>query len=58
MVRRFHVMFDEKKLTANAGLTHLGRFADKLRLPKMLSQQLVSNVVPLPAIKLMAVWCS
>ena len=40
MMRSFHVKFNEKKLTANAGLTHLGRFADKLKLPKMLSQHI------------------
>ena len=38
MMRRFHVKFNEKKLTVYAGLCHLGRFADQLDLPKMLSQ--------------------
>ena len=40
MMRRFHVQFNEKKLTSNAGLVHLGRFADKLKLPKILSQHI------------------
>ena len=40
MMRRFHVQFTEKNLTGNAGLTHLGRFADKLNLPKMLTQHI------------------
>ena len=40
MMRRFHVQFKEKNLTGNAGLTHLGRFVEKLNLPKMLSQHI------------------
>lgn len=39
-MRRFHVRFDAKNLTGNAGLTLLGRFADKLKLQKMLSQHI------------------
>lgn len=35
-MRKFHVQFNEKNLTGNAGLTLLGRFAEKLELPKML----------------------
>jgi hypothetical protein len=37
-MRHFHVKFSAKNLTGNAGLVHLGRFADKLGLPKILKQ--------------------
>ena len=37
-MRKFHVQFNEKNLTGNAGLVHLGRFAKKLNLPKILSK--------------------
>lgn len=40
MMRSFHVQFNEKSLTGNAGLTHLGRFTEKLKLPKMLSRHI------------------
>lgn len=36
MMRRFHVDFTAKNLTGNAGLVHLGRFAEKLNLSKTL----------------------
>ena len=39
-MRQFHVTFDEKRLTGNAGLVHLGRFADKLDLPRMLKENI------------------
>ena len=39
-MRRFHVQFSEKNLTGNAGLVHLGRFAEKLGLDKMLQQHI------------------
>ncbi len=39
-MRKFHIQFTEKNLTANAGLTHLGRFAEKLGLSKILSEQI------------------
>lgn len=37
-MRKYHVQFTEKNLTGNAGLTHLGRFAEKLGLKKLLEQ--------------------
>lgn len=37
-MRKFHVQFTEKNLTSNAGLVHLGQFAKKLDLHKMLEQ--------------------
>jgi hypothetical protein len=40
MMRRFYVQFTEKNLTGNAGLTHLGRFVEKLKLPQMLREQI------------------
>lgn len=40
MMRRFHIQFTEKNLTGNAGLTLIGRFVEKLKLPKMLSQHI------------------
>jgi hypothetical protein len=39
-MRRFHVQFSEKNLTGNAGLVHLGRFAEKLGLSKMIQQHI------------------
>jgi hypothetical protein len=39
-MRNFHVQFTEKNLTGNAGLAHLGRFAEKLGLNKMLEQRI------------------
>ena len=39
-MRIFHVQFSEKDLTGNAGLVHLGRFAEKLGLDKMLQQHI------------------
>lgn len=39
-MRRYHVQFSEKSLTGNAGLVHLGRFAEKLGLDKMLQQHI------------------
>ncbi len=40
MMRRFHIQFTEKNLTGNAGLTLIGRFVEKLKLPKILSQHI------------------
>ena len=37
-MRRYHVHFTEKNLTGNAGLVHLGQFAKKLDLRRMLEQ--------------------
>jgi len=37
-MRKFHVQFTEKNLTGNAGLVHLGQFAKKLDLYRMLEQ--------------------
>ena len=39
-MRKFTVEFTAKNLTGNAGLTHLGRFAVKLRLQQMLQQRI------------------
>lgn len=39
-MRRFHVQFTEKNLTGNAGLVHLGQFAQKLGLHKLLEQNI------------------
>ena len=38
MMRKFHTQFDQKNLTGNAGLVHLGRFAQKLGLDDILSR--------------------
>lgn len=65
MMRRFHVQFTEKNLTGNAGLTHLGRFAEKLKLHKMLRRHIsikrgdtaeyqVANVVMMMAMGVLA----
>jgi len=35
MMRKYYVTFSEKNLTGNAGLVHLGRFAEKLGIQKM-----------------------
>ena len=40
MMRKLHVQFTEKNLTGNAGLIHLGRFAEKLGLDKMLTRRI------------------
>ncbi len=40
MMRKFHIQFTEKDLTGNAELTQLGRFADKLNLPKILERHI------------------
>jgi len=37
-MKNFHVKFTAKKLTGNAGLVHLGKFAEKLQLPKTLKK--------------------
>lgn len=36
-MRKHKVVFCEKNLTGNAGLTHLARFAKKLGLPQMMA---------------------
>jgi hypothetical protein len=38
MMKKFQVKFTAKKLTGNAGLVHLGKFADKLQLPSTLKK--------------------
>lgn len=38
MMRKFSVEFTAKNLTGNAGLIHLGRFADKIGLPKIMKK--------------------
>ncbi len=40
MMCRYYVTFSEKNLTGNAGLVHLGRFAEKLGLKKMLKREI------------------
>ena len=40
MMRKFHTEFTAKNLTGNAGLLLLGKFAEKLRLQKMLGNQI------------------
>ena len=40
MMSPFHTKFSEKNLTGNAGLVNLGRFSEKLGLPKILSNHL------------------
>ena len=37
-MRHFQTRFDQKDLTGNAGLVHLGRFAQKLGLADILSR--------------------
>jgi hypothetical protein len=39
-MRRFHTQFTEKNLTGNAGVTLVGRFAEKLNLPKNLDENI------------------
>jgi hypothetical protein len=38
MMKKFQVQFSAKNLTGNAGLVHLGKFAEKLQLPKTLTK--------------------
>ena len=40
MMRKYYVTFSEKNLTGNAGLVHLGRFAEKIGLKKMLKREI------------------
>ena len=40
MMRSFHIQFKEKNLTGNAGLVHLGKFAQKLGLDSLLNQHI------------------
>jgi len=40
MMRKYYTTFSEKNLTGNAGLVHLGRFAEKLGLAKMIERTL------------------
>jgi hypothetical protein len=37
-MKTFQVKFTAKNLTGNAGLVHLGKFADKLQLPNTLKK--------------------
>jgi len=37
-MKKFQVKFTAKNLTGNAGLVHLGKFAEKLQLPKTLKK--------------------
>ena len=39
-MKQFHVEFSDNKLTGNAGLIHLGRFAKKLGLKNILERHL------------------
>jgi len=45
-VRKFHIVFSEKNLTGNAGLLHLGRFAEKLGLAKTLAEHITIKRAP------------
>ncbi len=38
MMRKYFVTFSEKNLTGNAGLVHLGRFAEKLGIQKLIDR--------------------
>jgi hypothetical protein len=40
MMRKYFVTFLEKNLTGNAGLVHLGSFAEKLGIGEMLRKKL------------------
>lgn len=46
MMRKFHTEFSEKNLTGNAGLLHLGRFAEKLGLHKILDDHITIERAP------------
>ncbi|MCG6880810.1 MAG: IS1380 family transposase, partial [Deltaproteobacteria bacterium] len=46
MMRKYYTTFSEKNLTGNAGLVHLGRFAEKLGLAKMLKNMLTIKRAP------------
>ena len=46
MMRKFHINFSEKNLTGNVGLLHLGRFAEKLGLEKILSSHISIERAP------------
>jgi hypothetical protein len=46
MMRKFHTEFSEKNLTGNAGLLHLGRFAEKLGLQKILDDHITIERAP------------
>ena len=46
MMRTFHTQFTEKNLTGNAGLINLGRFSEKLGLPKILANHLTIERAP------------
>jgi len=40
MMRKYYTTFSEKNLTGNAGLVHLGRFAERLGLANMIERTL------------------
>jgi hypothetical protein len=46
MMRKFHTEFSEKNLTGNAGLLNLGRFSEKLGLPKILAGHITIERTP------------
>ncbi|MBW2132001.1 MAG: IS1380 family transposase, partial [Deltaproteobacteria bacterium] len=46
MMRKYYATFSEKNLTGNAGLVHLGRFAEKLGIQKMLDRILTVQRAP------------
>lgn len=46
MMRKYFVTFSEKNLTGNAGLVHLGRFAEKLGIGEMLRKRLSIERAP------------
>ncbi len=45
-MRKFHTKFSEKNLTGNAGLLILGKFSEKLGLPKILEKALTIERAP------------
>lgn len=46
MMRKYLTKFSEKNLTGNAGLLNLGKFAEKLGLPKILSAHITMKRAP------------
>ena len=46
MMRKYHTIFSEKKLTGNAGLLNIGRFAEKLGLENILKKYVTIKRAP------------
>ncbi|EFK07627.1 conserved hypothetical protein [delta proteobacterium NaphS2] len=46
MMRKYYVTFSEKNLTGNAGLVHLGRFAEKIGLAKIIERTVAIERAP------------